>query len=191
MNRAVFLDRDGVINLRAPEGDYITQWEQMQFLPGVSEAIRLLNQNGFQVVVVTNQRCIAKGQVTAEGVQALHERMRQELCADGARVDAIYYCPHDHNPPCECRKPAPGMLLQAAREHDISLPLSWMIGDSESDIQAGENAGCRTALITSVKQPMSKVKSDVTATSLLSAVGAILDRESEPVLRGTASRGLQ
>jgi len=147
MSRAVFLDRDGVINRKAPEGGYITSWEEMQFLPRVAEAIARINRAGLLAIVASNQRCVAKGLISEAGLQSLHERMRQELAAAGARIDHIYYCPHELKARCNCRKPAPGMLLAAAREHGIDLPHSWMVGDSDLDIDAGRNAGCKTALV--------------------------------------------
>jgi len=133
MKRAAFLDRDGVINRKAPEGQYVTRWDDMEFLPGARDAIRLLNDAGFLVVVVSNQRCVAKGLITAAQLELLHARMLREFLAAGARIDAVYYCPHDNQPPCSCRKPKPGMILDAARAHDINLATSWMIGDSETD----------------------------------------------------------
>jgi histidinol-phosphate phosphatase family protein len=147
MNKAAFLDRDGVINVKAPEGQYVTRWEEVRFLPGVAAAIARLNKAGFRVIVVSNQRCVAKGLVTADEVTALHVRICQELASEGARIDAVYFCPHDTSPACECRKPAPGMLLQAAKDHWIDLGASWMIGDSVADVAAGKNAGCKTVLI--------------------------------------------
>jgi D-glycero-D-manno-heptose 1,7-bisphosphate phosphatase len=147
MNKAAFLDRDGVINRNAPIGEYITRWEEVKFLPGVAEAIRRLHEAGFLVVVVTNQRCVARGLTTAAEVESLHARMKNALALEGAKIDAVYYCPHEYEPPCDCRKPKPGMLLRAAREHDIDLNASWMIGDSDIDVEAGRNAKCRTVRI--------------------------------------------
>lgn len=148
MNKAAFLDRDGVINAKAPEGEYITRWEKVKFLPGVPEAIAQLKQAGWRVIVISNQRCVAKGLLSRAELESLHERMSRWLSERGAVIDAIYYCPHEKtNPPCECRKPAPGMLIQAARDHQIELAESWMIGDSESDMEAGRRAGCKTLRI--------------------------------------------
>ena len=147
MSRAVFLDRDGVINQRPPEGDYITRWEDFHILPGVAEGIALLNHAGFSVIVVTNQRCVAKGQLSEADLQQMHERMTDVLARAGAKIDATFYCPHDIEPRCDCRKPAPGMLLSAARLHGIDLRASWMIGDSDNDVEAGHNAGCKTARV--------------------------------------------
>jgi D-glycero-D-manno-heptose 1,7-bisphosphate phosphatase len=119
----------------------------MDFFPGVREAVGSLHRHGFFVVVVTNQRCVAKGLISVAELESLHRRMRQEFEAAGATIDAIYYCPHENVPPCSCRKPRAGMLLQAAADHSIDLKASWMIGDRMADIEAGRAAGCHTALV--------------------------------------------
>jgi D-glycero-D-manno-heptose 1,7-bisphosphate phosphatase len=173
MKKAAFLDRDGVINRKAPEGEYVTRWEDMEFLPGTREAIRLLNDAGFLVVIVSNQRCVAKGLITTEELDAMHERMCREFQAVGATIDAVYYCPHDYEPPCSCRKPQPGMLLDAARAHHVQLAASWMIGDSDHDAQAGRTAGCRTAQIVADGKS-THGGADLVVTSLLDAARKIL-----------------
>jgi D-glycero-D-manno-heptose 1,7-bisphosphate phosphatase len=185
MSRAAFLDRDGVINRKAREGEYVTRWEQMQFLPGVAAAIALLNQAGFRVVVVSNQRCVAKGLITTADLEAIHQRMCDVLASDGATIDAIYYCPHDMQPACSCRKPAPGMLLAAARTHHINLTASWMIGDSDVDEAAGRSAGCKTARLLSGTENADG-RADVVAPSLLDAVRQILRLENLIANRGAA-----
>ena len=147
MKRAVFLDRDGVINRGAAEGGYILRWDDFRFLPGVAEAIALLRGAGWKVIVVSNQRCVGKGLLTIAELEAIHRKMNEELAKAGTKLDGIYYCPHEKEPPCDCRKPSPGMFLRAAREHQIELGVSWMVGDSESDVEAGKRAGCRTIRI--------------------------------------------
>ena len=112
MRRAAFLDRDGVINQKLPEGQYVTCWEEMRFLPGVVEAIASLNRAGFHVVVVSNQRCIARGLLTTGRRISIHERMRRRFASDGALIDGIYYCPHDEHPPCIVASRPPGLLLK-------------------------------------------------------------------------------
>ena len=176
MDKAAFLDRDGVINQK-PVGDgYVTRWEELRFLPGVAEAIALLNRAGFCVIVVTNQRCVAKGLLTASELDSMHQRMCRELAAMGAKIDGVYYCPHEKQPPCSCRKPEPGMLFAAAGEHQVDLSSTWMIGDSEKDVEAGRSAGCRTARI--LKPGISADgNADVLARSLLEAVHQILRLE--------------
>ena len=173
MKKAAFLDRDGVINKKAPGNGYITRSQDFQLLPGAVESIKLLNQAGFLVIVVTNQRGIATGLLSGEALAQIHAKMSTELAADGAHLDAIYFCPHEIEPPCTCRKPAPGMLLTAATEFHIDLHNCWMIGDSESDREAGRRAGCRT--ITIAPQPLPATNnSDLFADSLLGAVKIIL-----------------
>lgn len=177
MNKAAFLDRDGVINRKAPtEDDYITRWEEMQILPGVVEAIVLLNRAGFRVLVVTNQRCVARGLLTASSLDSMHQRMCRELATMGAKIDGVYFCPHEEQPPCSCRKPEPGMLFAAAGEHHADLSSSWMIGDSEKDVEAGRSAGCRTARILKTDNS-SDGNADVQARSLLEAVHQMLRLE--------------
>jgi D-glycero-D-manno-heptose 1,7-bisphosphate phosphatase len=175
MKRAVFLDRDGVINCKAPEGEYITRWGEMVFLPDVAEAIGLLNRSGFLVIIASNQRCVAKNLLSIVDLESMHSRMVAKLAGNGGLIDAIYYCPHDYDDNCDCRKPAPGMLFRAARSYDIDLGASWMIGDSASDIQAGARAGCKTARITDKRNT---IDADLVAISLLDAVNQILRQEA-------------
>jgi D-glycero-D-manno-heptose 1,7-bisphosphate phosphatase len=180
MYKAAFLDRDGVINRKPPEGQYVTLWDEMHFLPDVAPAITLLNRAGFRVIVVSNQRCVAKGLITAVDLDSMHQRMCDVLSDAGAIIDAVYCCPHEKQPPCNCRKPAPGMLLDAASEHQIDLTASWMIGDSDIDVEAGGNAGCKTARLLSGNDA-ADAKADVVAASLLEVVFQILKEESLPV----------
>ncbi|WP_029214959.1 D-glycero-beta-D-manno-heptose 1,7-bisphosphate 7-phosphatase [Kallotenue papyrolyticum] len=144
--RAVFLDRDGTINV---EVNYLHRCEDLVLIPGAAEAIRRFNRAGWLVVVVTNQAGIARGFYDEAAMHALHAHLRERLAAAGARIDAFYFCPHhpDFTGPCVCRKPADGMLRQAARDHAIDLARSWLIGDSWSDLVAGHAAGCRTLLV--------------------------------------------
>src|SRR5260370_14378993 len=119
----------------------------MRLLRGVPEAIALLRGVGYEVFVVTNQRGVAKGLLTEDELQLIHQRMCQQLGAAGAAITKVYYCPHEKQPPCSCRKPAPGMLLTAAQAFDIDLASSWMMGDSDIDVKAGKSAGCKTVRI--------------------------------------------
>lgn len=150
MKRAVFLDRDGTINI---EKEYLYLAEDFEFVPGAQEAIRLLNQAGVMVVVVTNQSGVARGYYTEGDVEKLHRHIADELKKSGAHVDAWLYCPHhpsgrgSYSLPCNCRKPLPGMLLEAARRYDIDLENSAMIGDKLADVEAGMAAGCQTILV--------------------------------------------
>jgi D-glycero-D-manno-heptose 1,7-bisphosphate phosphatase len=174
MNRAVFLDRDGVINRKLPEGSYVTSWSQLEFLPRVADAILLLNDAAYKVIVVTNQRCIAKGLVSLVEIEAIHRRMCQELSSAGATIDAVYYCPHEKLPPCSCRKPSAGMLFSAARDQEIDLAESWMIGDSADDVEAGRNAGCRTVQIIGDQRSRTRFGANIVSDSLLNATLKIL-----------------
>ncbi len=139
--RAAFLDRDGTISA---DVGYCRRVEDFHLLPGVPQAIRLLNSRGFKVVVITNQSGIARGYFTEETLSLIHRKMHHELARDGACVDAIYHCPHHPDDGCPCRKPKPALIQQAAADLDISLGLSYMIGDHIKDVEAGKAAGCRT-----------------------------------------------
>ena len=143
--RAVFLDRDGTI---CKDVDYCSRVEDFHVLPTVPEAIRLLNQNGFKVVLITNQSGISRGYFTKEILDEIHARMESELAKHGANVDAIYYCPHHPDDGCDCRKPKTGLLTKAAEELGIDLNSSYMIGDMQKDIDVGRTVGCKTILVT-------------------------------------------
>ena len=151
MNKAVFLDRDGVIN-RKLENDYVKSWDEFQFLPGVIEAIKAINEKGYLVIVVTNQRGIAKGLMTEKDLEEIHRRMLKELKKHGARIDDIFYCPHDISDDCNCRKPKPGLLIQAQKKWNIDFAQSFIIGDSNSDLEAGRQVGCRGILTTKLSK---------------------------------------
>jgi D-glycero-D-manno-heptose 1,7-bisphosphate phosphatase len=145
---AVFLDRDGVIIRKAEEGEYIADWSEVEFLPGALEAMALLRRRGFELFVATNQRGIATGKIQKSKLSEIHRKLRDVVERADAHISEIYCCPHDVFEECECRKPKPGMLFRAAREHQLELSECWMIGDSESDVAAGRNGGCRTGLVT-------------------------------------------
>ena len=172
------MDRDGVINKKAPEGDYVKGWDEFEFLPGAKKAIRKLNENGFLVIIVSNQRGIARGFMTEEDLKEIHRKMKEELAEVRAVIDGIYYCPHDLDDHCNCRKPKPGLLLKAAREHDIDLGRSWMVGDHESDIEAGKRAGCKAILICRSNNTINDskgVEPDLVVQDLMEAVNKLLD----------------
>ena len=138
----VFLDREGVICRKPPEGEYISQWATFQLLPGVEMAVALLNRSGRRVIVVTNQRGVAVGRYTCAEVEELHSRLQQHLAMHGAKIDAFYYCPHDDGDQCDCRKPKPGLFWQAFRDFgDASGENSLMIGDSISDVESARKLG--------------------------------------------------
>lgn len=152
MNRAVFLDRDGVIIQEPPH--YIYRPDQLRLIPRTIEAIKLLNKNKFLVVVISNQAGVAYGYYLEKDVILFNQLMKEELELYDAKIDAIYYCPHHHNGKkkkyrtnCECRKPKPGMLKKAEKELNIDLKKSFMIGDKKSDIDCGNEVGCKTILV--------------------------------------------
>lgn len=153
--KAVFLDRDGTINKYV---GFLKDVDEFELLPNSAEAIKKINDSGYLAIVVTNQPVIARGEVTYEQLQEIHNKMETLLGQKGAYLDSIYFCPHhphkgyagevsDLKIDCDCRKPKPGMLIKAATDFNIDLANSWMIGDSESDIKAGKAANCKTALI--------------------------------------------
>ncbi|MCX6568256.1 MAG: D-glycero-beta-D-manno-heptose 1,7-bisphosphate 7-phosphatase [Candidatus Aminicenantes bacterium] len=142
---AVFLDRDGVINKDRP--DYVKSWEEFEFLPGALEAFRVLAAGPRQVVVVSNQSGIGRGLVSRETVDEIHARMTEAVRRSGGRIDAIYYCPHRPDEDCPCRKPRPGLILKAARELDIDLAASWLVGDDLRDLETAVAAGVRPILV--------------------------------------------
>ncbi|MAG15367.1 MAG: D-glycero-beta-D-manno-heptose-1,7-bisphosphate 7-phosphatase [Dehalococcoidales bacterium] len=143
-DRAVFLDRDGTM---AEDVSYCCRAEDFRLLPNTARAIELLNEHGFKVIVVTNQSGVGRGYFTEETLADIHKKMKRELAREGARVDAIYYCPHHPDDNCDCRKPKPGMIRQAVKDYDIDLKYSFVMGDMMSDIAMGKAAGCRTVFI--------------------------------------------
>lgn len=149
--KAVFLDRDGTINVYK---GFITKSEDMELIPGITEVIKKINDSGYLAIVVTNQPVIARGDCTFEELQEINEKMETLLGAEGAYIDDLFYCPHhpdkgfegervEFKIDCECRKPKPGMLLQAAEKYNIDLSASYMVGDDERDMEAGRRAGCK------------------------------------------------
>lgn len=153
--KAIFLDRDGTINKYV---GFLRDIDEFELLDGAADAIKKINASGYLAIVVTNQPVIARGEVSFEELERIHNKMETLLGKEGAYLDAIYYCPHHPHKgyegerpelkfDCDCRKPKPGMLLKAAQDFNIDLAQSWMIGDGENDIRAGQNAGCQTAFI--------------------------------------------
>jgi D-glycero-D-manno-heptose 1,7-bisphosphate phosphatase len=170
----VFLDRDGVVNRKQPEGAYVTDWRQFEWLPGAVEAIARLNRAGMTVILVTNQRGIALGLYTHEQVELIHKNMRAHLALHGARVDAIYYCPHDVGE-CRCRKPDVGLFEQACKDFPLaSADNSVVIGDSLSDIQAGQRMGMKTIFIQG-EADSQKAGAKVAAESADAVAGSLLE----------------
>lgn len=146
--KVIFLDRDGVINKRPPKGDWVKSWKEFEFLPGAIEAMKLLVDRGYKIYIISNQAGIARGALTPEVLHhEIHGNMEGELSRHGVKIDAIYYCPHGWDSPCECRKPKPGMFFQAALDHHIDLPKAVFIGDDERDGMAGKAAGVPTIIL--------------------------------------------
>ena len=145
---AIILDRDGVLNRRAPRAEYIRTWQEFEWLPGVKEALALLRQARFRVSVVSNQAGIARGAMTEAGLLNIHQEMQREAARAGGRIDAFFYCPHHWDAGCSCRKPKPGMLYLAQRTFNLDLSRTWFVGDDERDAQAAQAAGCPFEMIT-------------------------------------------
>jgi histidinol-phosphate phosphatase family protein len=150
---AVILDRDGVLNRRAPRGQYVRDVSEFEWLPGSLEALRAFHEAGYRVIVASNQAGLARGQVTTNALEAIHDRMRTEARAAGGAIDAIYFCPHGWDEGCECRKPKPGLLFQAQREFSLDLTRTFFLGDDERDLQAADAAGAPSLLVTE-EQPL-------------------------------------
>lgn len=146
MRPAVFLDRDGTV---IEEVGYLGDPDGVEILPGIPQALRKLSEAGFALVLVTNQAGVARGYFTDADVRAVNGRTAELLEAEGVTLDGMYHCPHhpDISGPCDCRKPAPGMLLEAAKEHSLDLQRSWMVGDHPSDAGAGRAAGARPVMV--------------------------------------------
>ncbi|SEG43180.1 HAD-IIIA family hydrolase [Paenibacillus sp. UNC499MF] len=174
MKKAVFLDRDGVLNeVMTRRVRHVNKPSDLYLLPGVPEAVKGLKEAGFLVCVVTNQGGVGLGFMTEKTLLAVHRRLNKLLAAEGAVIDDIAYCPHRPAAGCRCRKPKPGMLLELARKHGIDLARSYMIGDSETDIGAGRAAGTRTIRIGAPDG------ADFAASSLLEAAVIIVRHEVE------------
>ncbi len=145
MDRAVFLDRDGVIN-RLNRGSYVTSWGQFEFLEGAKEAIAKLSGSGYLVFIITNQSAINRGFLSEAGLGVIHNNMLCEIEAAGGRIERIYHCPHRPDENCGCRKPETGLFQQAGAEYGIDFPNSWFVGDFESDREVAKRMGLRFIL---------------------------------------------
>jgi len=182
LRRAVFLDRDGTIN---EEVGYLSKLEQLKLLPRSAAAIRMLNQRGIPVIVVTNQSGVARGYFGEDFVQALHDCLQMQLNSVDAHIDAFYYCPHHpaegldpYRRVCACRKPEAGMLLQASRELRIDLSRSYMVGDVMKDVRAGKKAGTKSILVLTgygANEQIQEDSPDYLAIDLLAAVEWIIE----------------
>lgn len=162
---AVFLDRDGVVNRKAPEGEYVTSWDDFAFLPGALDGLRELAAGGVPVVVVTNQRGIAHGRMSEADLADIHDRMRAAVADAGGRIDAIYHCPHEGG--CDCRKPGTDLFERAAADFGIDLADAAVVGDRASDMEAAAAIGALRVLVRGHDELMPEV--DHEASDLLAA----------------------
>lgn len=144
-NKAIFIDRDGVINKN--RSDYVKKIEELEILPNVSKAINLLNMANFKVIIISNQSVVNRGLITMDELMKIHYFLQQELLKNNAKIDAAYYCPHRPDELCECRKPRPGLILRAVKDLEISLINSLMIGDAMTDVEAATRAGLKSILM--------------------------------------------
>lgn len=165
MNKCVFIDRDGTIAKDVP---YCSRPDQFELLPGAGEGIKRLNNAGFKVILITNQSGIGRGYFSEKMLGQIHEKMKADLAEYGAHLDGIYYCPHHPDDDCDCRKPKPTLIIRAAKEHDIDLRQSYIIGDSVIDIEAGKAIGCTTILLVNKGKSIEQ-KADCTVDTLLAA----------------------
>jgi D-glycero-D-manno-heptose 1,7-bisphosphate phosphatase len=165
--KCVFFDRDGIVNVSPGPDRYVTRWKDFHIIPEFPACLRIVQQSGYQSAIVTNQRGVALGLLPEKKLADIHRRLKQLLISrHGLALLDVVCCPHDKNE-CSCRKPEPGMILALAEKHNIDLDKSWMIGDSETDVEAGRRAGCRTIRVTD-KSRGSKADIRVTSMSALS-----------------------
>ena len=171
--RAAFLDRDGTLNTRPPQHDYVREVSGFAWIPGAREGMAMLAEHGFALIVVSNQRGVSRGMVSPQVLTGIEQRIAADLEPLGVTMTGFLYCTHGLDDGCDCRKPAPGMLLRAADEHGIDLAASWMIGDADSDVAAGRGAGCRTAR---VGPDPTAGEADIVAPDLLTAAREIVSQ---------------
>lgn len=143
-NKTVFLDRDGTVN---EEVSYLSSIEQLKIIPRAAAAIKLLNDNGFKVIIITNQSGVARNYFSEDSLKQINEHLMAELSKEGATIHGVYYCPHHPDFGCSCRKPNPGNIEKARQEHDLDLSHSYMVGDTMRDMETGFNANLRTVLV--------------------------------------------
>lgn len=155
MNKALFIDRDGVINI---EKNYLHKIDDFEFIDGVFESLQTLSQFGFLNIIVTNQSGIARGYYSESDYEKLTNWMIEQFYRKNILISKVYHCPHSNDSTCECRKPNPGMILRAAEEFNINLEESWLIGDKESDITAGKKAGVKNLVLSRSGHPIDSTK---------------------------------
>jgi D-glycero-D-manno-heptose 1,7-bisphosphate phosphatase len=176
-SKAVFLDRDGTI---CEDVNYLSSPEQLEIFSFAAEAVRLLNENDFLVILITNQSGIARGFFDELSLRKIHDKLVSELAEQNAKLDAIYFCPHNPDANCACRKPKTGMIEQAIKDFSIDLEDSWMIGDKAIDVETGFNAKTKTALVLTGygRKDLEELKRkpDITTENLLQAVRKIIEK---------------
>jgi len=175
--KIILIDRDGVINQKAPQGEYIAKWEEFRWIPETRAAMKTLAECGFKFIVISNQAGIARGMVNPSDLEKIHQNMSDELRGDGIELIDIYVCPHHWDEGCSCRKPNPGMLLQASHDHLFRLDKTIFIGDDSRDCQAAERAGCAAIFVGNnllIKGLVGDEKPLVTVESLIDAVPTII-----------------
>ncbi|MDY6950954.1 MAG: D-glycero-beta-D-manno-heptose 1,7-bisphosphate 7-phosphatase [Thermodesulfobacteriota bacterium] len=182
--KTVFIDRDGVIN--RDRSDYVKRWSEFKFLPRSLDALQLLSRHGYRVIVITNQSVINRRMVTKEAIEKMHDNMKAAVATHGGHIEAVYYCPHVPEDGCDCRKPEPGLILQAQADYGGSLAATSMIGDSLKDIQCARRAGCGRAILVRTGHGeqterlchKGETKADYVADDLMAAVEWLLGQGS-------------
>ena len=177
MDKFIFLDRDGVLNENRE--DYVRSYSELKLLPGTKEALKLLKNSGYKIIIITNQAAVGRGFITEKELQGINRRLNEAM---GGLIDDFFYCPHTPEDNCDCRKPRTRLLRDAAEKYNIELEGKWMVGDNAKDIQLGQNAGLNTILVLTglghrtLKE--SRVEPDVIAENLLEAVKWLLEAGS-------------
>ena len=156
MNKAVFLDRDGVINKE--KKDYVKTIDELEIFDNISWCIQQLKKNNYLVIVITNQSSINRGLIDTQKIHEIHDEIQNYLAKFNTKIDAFYFCPHRPDENCSCRKPNPGLIIKASNDFGIDLSTSWMIGDNESDVLAGKTAGCHTIKISHNNELINSIK---------------------------------
>ena len=157
VKKTVFLDRDGVINRDSP--DYIKSWEEFEFLPGSLEALKLLTENHFTIILISNQSIINRGMIPKSRLKYIFSMMKKTIKAQGGKLTDIFYCPHKPEENCSCRKPAPGMVLSAQKKYNLDLASSYFVGDNAKDIECAKNAGCGYSILVKTGNEQKALKS--------------------------------
>ena len=184
---AAFLDRDGVLNVRPRPHEYVRSVQGFHWIDGAAEGAARLARAGYVLAIVSNQRGVARGLVDPSALADIEVEIQAELGVYGAQIEAFRYCVHGSDAGCDCRKPAPGLLLSAARDLDLDLERSWMIGDSDSDVVAGHAAGCASALVRGTASDLPLTEPPELAAASLLAVSALILNLGRPKLPGHPS----